>query len=228
MANYLRGIDVSGHQGDIDWQAVAGDGIAFAYIKSSEGRTFKAKSYAPFRAGARANGIVSGAYHFAQLGSTPKENCDNFLAAIADYQTGDLIPALDVEGMGTPKGMSAADRQAWMIEFAKEFAKSKPWPLLLYGSSSLAHTSELLTYYPHLWSAKWSAGEPKPKFWPTWSVWQYQVGKAGTVAGVSTEIDCDYIRPEDLPRLRVGGGASGGGSGVVVPAAIAAALLWLR
>lgn len=228
MAEYLRGIDVSGHQGDIDWKLVAGDGIKFAYCKSSEGATFKAASYAPNRAGARTHGIVSGAYHFAQLGKSPQQNCANFLAAIADYQAGDLLPALDVEEMGIPAGMSGAERQAWMIEFAKEFAKSKPWPLVLYGASKLAVTPELLQHFPYLWCAKWSAGEPKPKTWPTWSIWQYQVGKAGTVSGVSTEIDCDYIRPEDLPRLRVGGGASGGVGDVVVPAAIFAALLWLR
>ena len=34
------GIDVSNHQGEIDWARVAADGIDFAYLKSSEGRDF--------------------------------------------------------------------------------------------------------------------------------------------------------------------------------------------
>lgn len=33
----LRGIDVSHHQGEIDWQQVAADDVAFAYLKASEG-----------------------------------------------------------------------------------------------------------------------------------------------------------------------------------------------
>ena len=36
----MRGIDVSHHQGAIDWRAVARDDVAFAYIKASEGRDF--------------------------------------------------------------------------------------------------------------------------------------------------------------------------------------------
>lgn len=33
----MRGIDVSHHQGDIDWQRVAADDVAFAIIKATEG-----------------------------------------------------------------------------------------------------------------------------------------------------------------------------------------------
>lgn len=31
------GLDVSQHQGNIDWEAVADDGISFVYIKATEG-----------------------------------------------------------------------------------------------------------------------------------------------------------------------------------------------
>ncbi len=37
----VRGIDVSHHQKSIDWENVADQGIAFAYIKATEGRDFK-------------------------------------------------------------------------------------------------------------------------------------------------------------------------------------------
>jgi len=33
----IRGIDVSQHQGTIDWQLVASDGVQFAVIKATEG-----------------------------------------------------------------------------------------------------------------------------------------------------------------------------------------------
>ena len=36
----LVGIDVSHHQGEIDWTAVARNGIKFVYMKSSEGQDF--------------------------------------------------------------------------------------------------------------------------------------------------------------------------------------------
>ena len=33
----IRGIDVSHHQGSIDWNAIAASGVEFAYIKATEG-----------------------------------------------------------------------------------------------------------------------------------------------------------------------------------------------
>ena len=36
----VRGIDVSHHQGSIDWTQVASAKIAFAFIKATEGRDF--------------------------------------------------------------------------------------------------------------------------------------------------------------------------------------------
>lgn len=35
-----HGVDVSNHQGDIDWRAVAHDDVRFAYIKATEGGDF--------------------------------------------------------------------------------------------------------------------------------------------------------------------------------------------
>lgn len=36
----VRGVDVSAHQGRIDWQTLAGQDIAFAFIKAAEGSGF--------------------------------------------------------------------------------------------------------------------------------------------------------------------------------------------
>ncbi len=33
----VRGVDVSHHQGTIDWPVIAGQGIRFAYMKATEG-----------------------------------------------------------------------------------------------------------------------------------------------------------------------------------------------
>ena len=37
----VRGIDVSHHQGEIDWAKVAGAGVRFAYLKATEGRDLR-------------------------------------------------------------------------------------------------------------------------------------------------------------------------------------------
>ena len=216
---YIRGIDVSGHQNEIDWQAVAGSGLVqFAYIKSSERHSFKAKSYSPNRAGAKANGIVSGGYHFAQLGTDPLANAQNFADALGEYGHGDLYPCLDVEAMGTPDGMSLGAQQAWMLTFASEFRRLRPdcSPLVLYGSSTLANGNpEILKAFPYLWAAWWptpSNQDPplhktlKPKNYPTWSIWQYS--DRGKVPGINTDVDLNVMRADTLPELTIGGGGA--------------------
>ena len=60
----LRGIDVSNHQGQIDWPRVAKDDVAFAIIKATEGGDFVDKSFARNIEAARAAGLTVGAYHF--------------------------------------------------------------------------------------------------------------------------------------------------------------------
>nr|WP_217497729.1 GH25 family lysozyme [Lysobacter enzymogenes] len=60
----LRGIDVSHHQGAIDWRAVARDAVAFAYLKASEGGDHRDRRYAANARDARAAGVAVGAYHF--------------------------------------------------------------------------------------------------------------------------------------------------------------------
>jgi lysozyme len=37
----VRGVDVSHHQGDIDWQLLKSERVVFAYIKATEGGDFK-------------------------------------------------------------------------------------------------------------------------------------------------------------------------------------------
>jgi Glycosyl hydrolases family 25 len=58
------GVDVSNHQGDIDWPALAGSKIAFAYIKATEGGDFRDKRFQLNWEGAKRAGLARGAYHF--------------------------------------------------------------------------------------------------------------------------------------------------------------------
>ena len=60
----LSGIDVSHHQGDVDWNAVGQAGIAFAFAKSTEGDTFQDPQFGTNCAGMKEAGIIRGAYHF--------------------------------------------------------------------------------------------------------------------------------------------------------------------
>jgi lysozyme len=92
----VQGIDVSHHQGAIDWAAVAGEGVDFAYIKASEGGDRKDPRFAANLRGANANGIEAGAYHFFTLCRPGADQATNFIATVP---AGDdlLPPAVDLE-----------------------------------------------------------------------------------------------------------------------------------
>ncbi|TQN33439.1 glycosyl hydrolase family 25 [Haloactinospora alba] len=61
-----QGIDVSHHQGTIDWSAVSGSGIDFAYMKATESTGFEDSEFDRNYVNSYQNGIIRGAYHFAR------------------------------------------------------------------------------------------------------------------------------------------------------------------
>jgi len=93
------GVDVSHHQGQIDWRALAGDGIAFAYIKATEGGNFRDTNFASNWAGAAGAGLVRGAYHFFTPCRTGIDQARNFIATVPRDPSA-LPPAVDAESMG--------------------------------------------------------------------------------------------------------------------------------
>lgn len=95
----VRGIDVSHHQGPIDWRKVRAQGIAFAYIKATEGGDWTDRLYASNLQGARASGVLAGSYHFFTFCKPGDVQARNFLRH-ADLSGGDLLPVVDVETVG--------------------------------------------------------------------------------------------------------------------------------
>jgi GH25 family lysozyme M1 (1,4-beta-N-acetylmuramidase) len=61
----IKGIDVSHHNGVVDWQEVAAAGIEFAIIRSSYGLQSKDGMFAQNVTGAKAAGLKVGAYHYS-------------------------------------------------------------------------------------------------------------------------------------------------------------------
>ena len=64
--NYTPGIDVSHHNGIINWINVKNAGKKFVFIKATESTTFVDNRFSSNFDGAIANGLYAGAYHFAR------------------------------------------------------------------------------------------------------------------------------------------------------------------
>lgn len=92
----VRGIDISHHQGRIDWGTVASAGIQFAFIKATEGRDFVDPMFQKNWRESRSVGLVRGAYHFFSLCRSAEEQARNITRTVP-RERGMLPPVLDLE-----------------------------------------------------------------------------------------------------------------------------------
>jgi lysozyme len=199
----LKGIDVSNNNGAVDWAAVAGSGVAYAFLKASEGTSFVDVFYASNRTAARASGIKVGAYHFARPGqSGPEQQAEHFLS-IAHPQAGDLFPTLDLEDHG---GLPTARVQRWTAGFLRAVEREVGVKPIIYSGPyfwrSRVGNADFSTH--PLWLAQYTTSKNAdvPGAWPSYAIWQYT--SDGTVPGVHGR--CDLNRCEDgaLEALTIG------------------------
>ena len=190
------GIDVSHHQGPIDWPKVARSGIAFAYLKSTEGGDHVDPSFAANFTAASSAGLRVGAYHFFTFCRPGAEQAANFLA-IAPPSESWLAPAVDVEFGGNCSKRPASDVvQREFASFVQIVERAWARKVLVY----VLHDTEARY---HLESEPGRVDNPlwqrhlflRPKG-HTWSVWQ--VSGFARVPGVSGPVDLNVGSPRFL------------------------------
>lgn len=184
----IRGIDVSHHQGVIDWKTVDGDDVAFAYLKATEGGDFRDRAFARNWREARDAGIAVGAYHFFTFCRPGADQAANVLAVVP--VEADALPlAVDLEFGGncgrTPDGATMRrELDAFLAPVERAYGK----PALLYV------TPEFLdAYRTHLPArALWRRSIlRKPDGAASWHVWQYH--NRGSVDGIAGPVDLNVF-----------------------------------
>ena len=98
----VRGVDVSVYQGTIDWQALAEQGISFAFIKATEGSGTEDPNFQRNWEQVRQSGLRAGAYHFFSFDSGGDTQAENFIRTVDAFE-GMLPPVVDVELYGEKK-----------------------------------------------------------------------------------------------------------------------------
>jgi GH25 family lysozyme M1 (1,4-beta-N-acetylmuramidase) len=214
----LPGIDLSHHNGTIDWQAVKDSGIKFAFVKATEGVSYSfTQYYFDNRAAAARAHVAFGAYHFArpsgstaaQIASDGKAEADYFIDTAAP-KPGDLLPVLDLENSG---GLSISELQDWTWAFLNEvvariheqpiiYSGNYFWATYMGDTPEYAEAGFKLLWVPH-WTSASSPRVPGVNWGGEgWTFWQYT--SCGTVPGVSGCVDRDRFNGTDLTRVRVG------------------------
>jgi lysozyme len=221
---WVHGIDVSGHQGEIDWERVAkgaalldGQGrqaaCAFAIVKVSEGDDPTYRSARRNIEGARDAGLLVGAYHFATLyrgdDGDAIDEAEAFCEALAlsGAMTAKLL-ALDLEKLGEVKQhMNPREAEAWVWAWLGYVDAHTSGQILIYGRRLPKWMKARgLDAYP-LWVPRYGVnkgevmGDPGtlPQPWQRWTMHQYT--SKGRCKGIEGDVDLNVVRPVDYRRL---------------------------
>ena len=202
----LRGIDVSYYQGVIDWNRVKNDGVEFAFVRVSDGATFRDPKFEANWTGSQAAGVVRGAYQFFRPAQDIEEQAQIMIASLTAFTPGDLPPVLDVEVTGDLAAETIAERaRDWVDKVHRATGTS---PIIYTGKYFWRdEVGSPATFAPNpLWIAQYTRLCPAlPAPWTTWSFWQ-ETDK-GTVDGIDGAVDGNKFNGsiEQLRALAAGG-----------------------
>jgi GH25 family lysozyme M1 (1,4-beta-N-acetylmuramidase) len=204
-----EGVDVSHHNGLIDWQRVRNAGITFAAIKTTEGATVVDAKAQTNLAGCRNAGIVPAMYHFYRHDVDPTVQATHFLQNIGARAAGDLPPVVDVEEPGDGAGPITYSKtevvhRIGLFSDAVRTAIGIPPMIYTYPAAwtDVTSNSNAFAASNPLWIASYKTGAPKlVGSWATYTLWQYT--DHGSVDGIDGPVDRDRFNGDqaDLDGL---------------------------
>lgn len=186
------GVDVSDHQGVIDWDSVAADGIDFAFIRigyrgTTEGGLFVDERFSSNLLGAQGAGIECGVYFFSQ--ATTVEEAEEEAALVLGLLDGCQLEypvAFDYESSAESRISGVSSQTA--TDAARAFCSAIQqggYEAMIYGNAyDLARFDyHWIADYP-LWFAEYG---DSPSYERRAIIWQY-TGE-GVVNGINAYVD---------------------------------------
>lgn len=190
----VLGIDISHHNGRIDWEKVKASGVTFAYIKVSEGTTHLNRRFTNNYNQAKAAGLKCGMYHFFSYNKSGKEQAQYFLNNLC-FEYGDLPPAVDIEYV---KSSYRRTDERIIHQRRREIASFDSVIYDAIGIHPVIYTNkecyrDLIGKTPSDSSDLWicdivheTPSTPRP-----WTIWQYK--HDGKVRGIKGNVDLNVF-----------------------------------
>ncbi len=173
--NYVKGIDVSHHQGVINWSKKDKELFSFVYIKSTEGENFKDPLFKYNFHTTRKVGLYAGAYHVYNFNKGGKCQAENFIKVVPKYKNM-LPPAVDLHLISN---ISEKDKKHIIAEL-KIFNKiiynhfgKKP----VFYVSNQQFKKYLINFFDNkIWTWHYTEKSKPGKFGnKDFSIWQYNI-----------------------------------------------------
>lgn len=197
MSGYIKGIDVSEHNGVIDWEKVKASGVGFAMVRAGYGLTAD-KRFVSNATECTRLGIPFGVYWFSYAMSAERaaQEAAACLGLIAPY-TLNCPVAFDFEydsvNYASKKGVTITTALA--SEMARAFCRTvraAGYPAMNYANPDYLNRyfdAGIQKEFP-LWLAQWPNGTPSLDKPPrSCDIWQYS--EKGSAPGISGPVDLD-------------------------------------
>lgn len=200
----MKGVDVSQHQGKIDWQKVKADGIEFAIIRAGFGMYSNQQDsrFQENMAGAKAAGVPVGVYWYSYA-LTPEEGsreAATCLEAIAPYQDQIVLPVwYDMEGNDYRTSHGFDYNRTKITDICKAFldaVQAGGYRCGVYANKNwLESYIDVQQLGCPVWVAQWASqsGYTGEKL-----IWQYT--SEGRVSGIDGDVDLDQGYPGLFPQ----------------------------
>ena len=201
--NLVHGVDVSVYEPRVDWRALRTQGFKFALIRATSSTSYVDPKFAEHWTGARAEGILRGAYHYLFGGQDAKKQAESFIATVGSDK-GELPPIVDLEDAyneDVPNSKIISTCKAFLDIIEKAFGRT---PMVYSRKTYLEPRVSIKGKAPDwakdydLWIAQYpfefnpatmpNVNMPKqPSGWKDWKFWQYS--ESAIVDGVTDEIN---------------------------------------
>lgn len=191
------GIDVSTHQEEVDWEAVAADGIEFVMLRLglrgyTEGGLFQDDSFAQNLRGAQYAGLGVGVYFFSQATTVEEaEEEADYVLEVLDGRELTFPVAFDWEpipgDVARTDGVDGETMTKCAAAFCKRIEDAGYRPAVYFNQTQgyLHYDLRELTDY-ELWLAEYDI---TPDFYYHFDMWQYS--ESGHVDGIEVAVDLD-------------------------------------
>ena len=183
------GIDVSHHQGFIEWARVLSDrpDIQFVYVKLTEGASHVDSRATKNFSGAASVEFPVGGYHYFRMTSGAREQFEHFKKNL-DYcirgQRCVLIPMVDVETADGHEVQEVQDSLRVMLNLLEDYYGKKP---MIYGTMRSYNTLLAPDFndYP-LYIGRYGVNEPEVRD-GDYTIWQFS--EKGHIDGIPKYVD---------------------------------------
>lgn len=203
----IHGIDISHHQGEIDWQELKDHGmidefpVRFVMIKATEGSTKVDENFEDNFYQAREYGFTRGAYHFYSVHSSAKAQAAFFIRKVK-LENGDLPPVLDVEHK--PKNQTDEEFKQSILQWLDIIETHygvKPIIYTYYKFKIQYLSDSVFDDYPY-WIAHYYVDQVE--YEGKWKFWQHT--DVGRLPGIKGNVDFNIYNGSmyDLRKMTIG------------------------